>query len=284
MSILTLYTRSFHPDEAFGLGGLGFKGDNRGFRSNTKATARIYHWIEINLHAAQFGKVQCDSDPSANWAAGKIGIDISNDYSEKRKKPVHSEEPKNITPYRQDGDQAVNVKVKYAGKNFAFPLSNTDWGHSFYSSVVPDLDVTNEVSLRINRTAGKAVVTCRISGDGFPNCESFIIDSAGNVLFLASHVRVGTAATQLPGGRAISMCYTLMEVDWNAADDTLGSEVRVQFAHDFASSGGPFELATASVKSRDAWNKIHTGRDASGPAIRQIEDNFPIPTLISPAY
>ena len=31
MSVLKLYTRSFHPDEAFGAGGLGFKGDNRGF-------------------------------------------------------------------------------------------------------------------------------------------------------------------------------------------------------------------------------------------------------------
>jgi len=282
MSILTLHTRSFHPDEAFGLGGLGFKGDNRGFSSDTGATARIFHRIAINLRAAEFGKPECRSDPSANWALGKIGIDVSNDYSEKRKQPRHSEDPKSITPYRQDGDQAVNIKITYAGQNFAFPGANLDWGHSFYSTVVPDLDVTNEVSLRINRPAGKATVTCRISGDGFPNCESFLIDSGGNVLFLASHIRVGTAATQLPGGRAISMCSLLMDVDWNQ-DDTFGSSVRVQFAHDYAGSGGPFELAFGQM-SRSEWNQKHTGRDASGPTIRQIEDNFPIPTLISPAY
>ena len=102
------------------------------------------------------------------------------------------------------------------------------------------------------------------------------------MLFLASHIRVGTAMTQLPGGRAIAMCSTLMEVDWNQ-DDTFGSQVRIQFAHDFASSGGPFELASGS-KSRSEWNQINTGRDASGPTIRQIEDNIPLPTLISPAY
>lgn len=282
MSRLTLYTRSFHPDEDFGFGGLGFKGDNRKFSSSRKATSRVYHYIDIDLIAATFGKPVCDSDPSANYYAEDLGF--KNNYSEPRKKPRHDELPHNITPYRKDGDQAVNIKVTYAGQNFAFPGANTDKGHWLYSKFVPDLDVTNEVSLRINRSAGKAVVTCRISGDGFPNCESFIIDSANNVLFLASHIRVGTAATQLPGGRAISMCYTLMEVDWNAADDTFGSNVRIQFAHDFASSGGPFELALSGEKDRIEWNKIHTGRDASGPTIRQFEDHFPLPTLISPAY
>ncbi len=306
MSILTLYTRSFHPDEAFGLGGLGFKGDNRGFSSNPAATARIHHIQKIDLQAARFEDAICDSDPSANWALKKIGVDMSNDYSQKRKKPRHTETPRNITPYRIDGDQSVNIKVKYAGKNFAFFGSNTDAGHAIlggsvsdggndtesgslipwgdrWSGFVPDLDVTNEVSLRINRIAKKAVVTCRISGDGFPNCESFIIDGAGNVLFLASHIRVGTAMTQLPGGRAISMCYTLLEVDWNT-DDTFGSQVMIQFAHDFASSGGPFELTMSGSKSRGAWNQIHTGRDASGPTIRQVEDNVWLPSLISPAY
>ncbi|WP_225770308.1 hypothetical protein [Inquilinus sp. Marseille-Q2685] len=318
--MLTLYTRSFHPDEAFGLGGLGFKGDNRGFSSSLSATSRIDHFIEIDLMAAQFRRAICRSDPSANWALAQVGIDMSNDYSQARKKPRHSEDPKSITPYRVDGDQSVNVRVKYAGKNFAFFLSDTDLGHGFFggqvsdggrdtnsgsfipfgvqspvtrgddgslqlrspvtvedrwSGVVPDLDVTNEVMLRINRVDRKATVTCSVSGDGFPNCESFLIDGSGNVLFLASHVRIGTAATQLPNGRAVAMFRTMLEVEWTP-DDSFGNRVSVHFAHDYTGTGTPNVLASGAM-DRAAWNAVHTGRDASGPLSRQVRDNIPLP-------
>jgi hypothetical protein len=43
MSKLILYTRSFHPMESFGAGGLFFEGDNRDFSVNPDATARIYN-------------------------------------------------------------------------------------------------------------------------------------------------------------------------------------------------------------------------------------------------
>jgi hypothetical protein len=304
MGQVTLHTRSFHPDVAFGLGGLGFKGDNRGFSSDLGATARIKHSVELNLTSAQKGAVMCRSDPSSNWALSKVGVDWSNDYTKANKTPRHTENV-TITPYREDGDQNVDARIKYAGKNFAFPFADalhklyggtvsdaekkddTDsgslipWGDKF-SGFVPDLDVTNQVSIRISRSKKKAQITCNVSGDGFPNCESFLIDGAGGVLFLASHIRYGTAMTQLPGGRAIAMNYTLMEADWNA-DDTFGSQVNVQFAHDYAGSGGPFELSRGAM-ARARWNAVHTGRDASGNAARQILDNIPLPTLISPAY
>jgi hypothetical protein len=306
MGQVTLHTRSFHPDEAFGLGGLGFKGDNRGFSSGLNATARIKHRVLLDLTSAQKGAVSCLSDESSNWALGKVGIKMSNDYSQERKKPRHNETV-TITPYRKDGDQNVDARIKYAGKNFAFFLADTNAGHRFFggtvsnekdksdtesgslipwgdkfSGFVPDLDVTNHVVMRISRPSNKVHITCNVSGDGFPNCETFLIDGAGGVLFLASHIRYGTAMTQLPGGRAIAMNYTLMEADWNA-DDTFGSQVNVQFAHDYAGSGGPFELSRGAM-SRGRWNAVHTGRDASGNAARQILDNIPLPTLISPAY
>jgi hypothetical protein len=306
MGQVTLYTRAFHPDEAFGLGGVGFKGDNRGFSSNPKATARIYHYVVLDLTAAQKGAVVCDSDKSSNWALGKVGANMSNDYTQKQKKPRHTETV-NITPYRKDGDQSVDARIKFAGKNFAFFLADTKAGHRFFggtvskeenrndtdsgslipwgdkfSGFVPDLDVTNHVVIRISRPSRKVYITCNVSGDGFPNCETFLIDSVGGVLFLASHIRYGTAMTQLPGGRAIAMNYTLMEADWNE-DDTFGSQVKVQFAHDYAGSGGPFELSRGPM-SRGQLNSVHTGRDASGNAARQILDNIPLPTLISPAH
>ncbi|MGV2125563.1 hypothetical protein ACQZ4R_21015 [Agrobacterium vitis] len=291
MSKLTLYTRSFHPDKNFGVGGLGFEGDNRKFSSNPKATARVFHYIDIDVTASEFGAATCGSNHSENavakelgmnWILSHVGAEFSQDYKEKRTQPRYSEDPKNITPYRQDGDQSINITVKYAGQNFAFPWASTATGNSVWRHIVPDLDVINKVSIRIDRKLKKAIVSCNISGDSFPNCESFIIDGSGNVLFLASHIRVGTAAFQLPGGRAISMCNTLLEVDWNP-DDTFGSQTNVQFCHDYASSGGPFDIASGAM-SREKWNAAHTGRDASGSVTRQVEDHIPLSLLVSPAY
>ena len=144
-----------------------------------------------------------------------------------------------------------------------------------WSGAVPDLDAANHVALQIDRVKRKANVSCSITGDGFPNCESFIIDSAGNALFLASHVRVGTAMTQLPGNREIAMGRAVLDVDWNP-DDSFGAQVTVHVAHDFTGVGSPKEIASGTM-SRTAWNVAHTSRDASGPLSRQIRDNLPLP-------
>lgn len=324
MSEITFYTRSFHPDAEFGLMGLGFKGDNREFSFSPSATARIHHFVPINLKAAQIGVATCYSDPSENLYADKIvngaaeiavrrvvpvrvpGIELpkappmANDYTQARKKPRHTES-KSITDYRENGDQTANITIKYAGKNFAFWFADTDVGHAVlggpkstkeandvgsgtiaggwipYNGVVPDLDVTNQLYLHLSREAGKAFVQMTMSGDGFPNAESFIIDSAGEVLGLATHIRTGSAATQLPGGRAIRMCQTILsEVDWTKTD-TFGSAATADAVHDFMSYSTT-EVASGSV-GRSGLNDAHLGRKASGNLLRQLQDNLPLPSL-----
>ncbi|MEP7452700.1 hypothetical protein [Phyllobacterium sp. SB3] len=332
MTKLSLYTRSFHPDTNFGMGGLGFHGDSRGFSADKLVTARIYHILTIDLQAASV-LAQCDSDPSSNEVIPRIlegregraaeilarneltdwgvptppenpiskKMDIlppmKNDYSQKRKKPRHNESV-NITPYRKDGDQAVNGRIAYAGKNFAFYGADSDIGHGIlggeisdggsnteggslkvwkrWGGVVPDLDVTHEFSIRFARSMKTAHITSAISGDGFPNCESFLIDSSNNVLFLASHIRIGTAATQLPGGRALPMSRTMIVADLNEGD-IFGEKVNVQLAVDYTGDGSPQEIAGYGELSRADWNRAHTGRDASGNWLRQVEDNVPLP-------
>jgi hypothetical protein len=296
MTKIKLHTRSFHPDANFGSGGLGFKGDNRGFKDAEKVTSRIKHYFYINLKTQDVEGIVCESDPSENTVipaildAGVVGAKIAippirrvpvppappmqNDYKEARKQPRKDMPTKSITAYRDDGDQTVRVIFWYAGQNFAFYGANTDTGHSVYSTVVPDLDVTHDFSLRIDRTNKKALMTSAIGGDGFPNCESFMMDPGDATCIIGTHVRIGTAMTQLPSGRLLPMTKTSYELEWNDGDK-FGSAMDIHTANDFTGDGSPHEIAPSGGTSRSAWNAVHLGRDASGDWLRQIEDHVP---------
>lgn len=321
MAVVVMHTRSFHPDELFGLGGLGFHGDNRGFSDSTNNsgrrgnTSRIFHEVGFDLQAAQVTFVRCDSHESSNavipaiaTGAARIAVGpvvgpqipdlppMRNDYSQQRKKPRATIE-KNITAYRTDGDQSVSIDISYAGKNFAFYGADSDTGHYIlggaegshepapanddrwfwqrYTGAVPDLDVTHKFHMRIDRRLNSAHITSTISGDGFPNCESFLVVSASNKCMLGTHVRIGTAATQLPGGRALPMTNSMFQVDWTTADQ-FGSSLFVQIATDYTGDGSPQEIARYGQTTRAAWNALHLGRDASGDWLRQLEDNVPL--------
>lgn len=297
---------------------MGFKGDNRGFSLQRGVTSRIYHIIDIDLVAARVVKVDCDSDPSENAIAHhavNAAVDVletaahspiklpdappmQNDYSQRRKKPRHSEKV-SITPYREDGDQTLNLTVTYAGKNFAFWFADTDIGHSVlggpnsntarsdtgsstilggkvpFNGLVPDLDVTNQVYIHLSRENDTATVMLNMSGDGFPNAESFIIDSANKPLALATHVRAGTPVTQLPGGRAVRMCHTnLDDLDWSKTDQT-GPQVNAKSVQDFMSFSTT-DVTEGQMTVSDL-NGAHVGRNASGAWHRQLEDHVPIP-------
>lgn len=314
MSILTLYTRSFHPDANFGAGGLGFKGDNRGFSTADNVTSRIWHIQKIDLVSAVLGVPECESDPSENAVAHKVvnlpghaadifndGIDflgdiafdpetipdfpdtskappMSTDYIAEREQPRH-EERGIITPYRKDGNQSVNLVIKYAGQNFAFWGHKTDFGHWLYRNTVPDLDVVNRLTLDIIRDVGKIRILCTIAGDSFPNCEAFLVDNNGHALWLNSHVRVGTAATQLYGAGLVQMCHCNLWVDWNS-DDTFGDNVEVFAAKDYESYSVT-TITNAGILPYEDWQKSHYKRNASGGFFRQLQDNVPIPTTRS---
>lgn len=203
-------------------------------------------------------------------------------YEDPKKQPTSSVSG-SVLPYRKDGDQRFEAVISYRGKNYAFP--GADWEtrvpgtplsisprHGIRRSV-PDLDVTNTVFGHLDRTNRKLHMTCDLRGDGFPNCESFLVDGANQVLFLASHIRVGAATMQLWGDRRIPMGRCQLEVDLNA-DDTFGQNVKCFQAVDYAGDGSPVAIAPAGeTMSRSAWNGRHTGRDALGPESRRNLDN-----------
>jgi hypothetical protein len=196
------------------------------------------------------------------------------------------------------------ITITYAGKNFAFWGADADIGHAFLggpnsvpggtdtgsasvhapllgkvpmNGMVPDLDVVNQVSLFLTRETEKCCVLLSMSGDGFPNAESFILDGAGGTPGLATHIRTGSAMAQLPGGRLVRMGYTsLTGVDWSKSD-LIGSSLDAAEVNDFMSYS---TMSVASgAKSRTALNSQHTSRDASGNILGQIQDHVPLPVL-----
>ena len=270
MAILKLWTRSFHSQKNFGAGGLFFNGDGRGFSSSEGVTARIHNLVVIDLPSASIVEKRCFSSPSSH------PVGMHQDYSSPKLQPRTNQQAM-ITPYRKDGDQQANIFVTYAGQNFAFPGADTNAGHAVYGKLVPDLDVTNSVNIRIDRTGHKIHATCRLAGDGFPDAESFMLDSNGQALFLASHVRVGSAIGQLPGGRAIAMGSTALEVDWTP-DDAFGAQVKCLYCIDYSCDCSPTDvkaLMPSNPCDRASWNKVHEGRDPGGSFMRKLLDQLP---------
>jgi hypothetical protein len=284
MSKLILHTRSFHPLENFGLGGLGYEGDNRNFSADPGVTARVKNAIEINLGLAKVKELFTMSNTSQNALVG-----MRQDYTDAELQPTASVSPQ-IDPYRKDGDQHVQVFLSYRGQNFAMPLVDKEVdipevnipfygkagggklrGKDVWKGVVPDLDVTNSVDLHIDRASKKITFACRMVGDGFPNAESFLIDDSKQPLFLVTHRRVGSATGQLGGNRRIAMASASAKLDFPA--DKFGSALDAYWAQDYASHvGGPIDLFQENgpkPSSRSGWNSMHGGRDAKGGKVRR---------------
>ena len=263
MSTLKLWTRSFHSQSNFGFGGLFFHGDGRQPSISEGVTSRIRHYVTADLQSAAMVGFQIESDPSSHPIG--MGYVLTQDYSDPKKKP-RSTQTVICTPYRKDGDQQCNIPVSYSGQNFAMPFADTDAGFSVWKHVVPDLDLTNQVNMRIDRTKNKIHITCGLTGDGFPDAESFLIDSSGTAVFLASHIRIASAAGQLPGGRAIALGSTSIVVDWTPAD-VFGDVVECRICIDYSVNGDPEDLKaklSSNPCSVSEWNALHTGRDMMG--------------------
>lgn len=271
MNELILHTRSFHPLENFGAGGLGYEGDNRNFSTSLGVTSRIKHEVVISLEAAKLVPKPPISDPSRNAMFG-----WEQNYSDARTQPSASVQGQ-VDPYRADGDQHAQVFLSYRGQNFAMPavdekIPGTDKDmRDFYAGVVPELDVTNSLDVHIDRTDRKLTFSCRMVGDGFPNAESFLLDGSRQPLFLVTHRRIGSATGQLHGNRRIAMAASSGKVDFPG--DQLGSGLEAYFALDYATHvGGPIDLfdeGGVKPSSRTDWNRMHGRRDARGGRVRR---------------
>jgi hypothetical protein len=279
MATYRIHTRSFHPAKTFGSAGLGFSGDDRGFSlAESGVTSRIRHTMDIDLPGARIIAGRVISDPSHHE-----GMGVTQDYSDPAKQPTATVEG-TVSPYNPDGDQRFEVTMSYRGQNFAFP--GADWEVDIpytpfsisprhgIGRTVPDLDVTNHVTGYVNRAERKLNLNCDLKGDGFPNAETFMLDTPKAPLAMCTHIRVGVALTQLFGDRRLPMGRCMVELDVKP-DDSFSTGLKNLVAIDFAGDGSPVDLAASLGRntSRTAWNAMHTGRVALGPESRRNMDN-----------
>lgn len=275
MSFLRLHVRSFHPQANFGTSGLGHKGDDRGFSHALNVTSRIYAVVLINLTKPEVRLETVESAPSS-WIGGLF----HQDYSQEGTRPTASVSGQ-VDPYIRNGDQSAQLLISYRGQNFAMPLGNSETAReTVYESAVPDLDVTCSLHLTIDRDDRKMSFALRMTGDGFPNAEAFLIDSATQPLILATHRRVGSAIAQLRGNRRIAMAVGIGEVE--CANDRLLTALTPFTSIDYAEvTGGPIDVLQEtgmSPRNRADWNSMHTEkRDARGGwGRRYLGDNLPV--------
>ncbi len=274
MSFLRLYVRSFHPMANFGISGLGYHGDDRGFSYSTGVTSRIYAIVRIGLTTPGVVLEKVESDPSSG-----LGGILHQDYSQPGTKPK-ARASGQVDPYRDNGDQGAQLMLTYSGQNFAMPMGDSETARKLlWEHAVPALDVTCSLHLTVDRDDKKMSFAFRMTGDGFPNAEAFLLDSTSAPLMLVTHRRVGSALTQLRGDRRIAMAVGTGEVAFDA--DKLSSALTCYVSLDYAEvTGGPIDVRQETGKSpstRSVWNEMHSARDARGGwGRRYLGDNLAI--------
>ncbi|MFL1407238.1 hypothetical protein ACJO2E_17995 [Marinobacter sp. M1N3S26] len=207
--------RSFHPEKTFGWSGFCFEGDDRGFSLApsgrvTRVTSRIWHRFKLGIKSGSVSERQTESDPSkAPWS------DTPKVYSsELGPRGRATAEADRLT----DNRYRVRVKGFYAGENHAMPYSG-ELQEEFGVTYVPTLDVNYELIVYLDPSNRHLDVVLLVRGDGFPNCEAFMVGPDGQPVFLGVHVRKGAAATSLSKDRNVSMiaCTARLPLKQNGA-------------------------------------------------------------------
>ncbi|WP_022944074.1 hypothetical protein [Pseudoalteromonas ruthenica] len=185
--------RSFHPEKTFGWSGLMFEGDNRGFSlkpSGVKPiTSRIWHRLSLSTSEGKILTNDTVSDPSkAPWEKAKRVY--NGELAPKGRIFLKSRAfpNKHIYQYRMEG--------QYGGVNHAMPGS-PEIQEALDFSYVPTLNVKYKIVIDIDRRNGHMDIVTYITGDGFPNCEAFIVGPGGQAVSLGVHVRKGAAPVSL---------------------------------------------------------------------------------------
>jgi hypothetical protein len=242
--------RAFHPNKNFEKQGFRFHGDNRGFslgeswfdKVSEGPTSRIWqrYVVDTSITSASALPLKIKSETESNYSGPGPGIWRilslnGQEYKEKKYKPRGTVKFQQIdVPH--GGQKIIRIESHLSGENHAF-LGSASQQTIFGATVVPTLDVFNQLFVRVERLALYMDIVSLCYGDGFPNCESYVKDAAGTRLFLGTHVRIGYPASFLynENKRLIWANAIRIEIDKNG---NFGSEMWV-FAQVL---GGPDEL------------------------------------------
>ena len=209
--------RSFHPEKTFGWSGFYFHGDDRGFSlapsqtdENATVTSRIWH--RFGLNTATGGITKADTYSNASGHRGTLQSYDDNPNV----RPRHR-----LSPVRRTGTAerpTFFVQGHYGGENYLMPLAE-QMKDALGFTYVPTLDVYFQVWVTVHRADKHLDVVAYVTGDGFPNCEAFIVDARGKAVFLGIHVRKGAPIWSLPANLSYPMIAGALRlrIDQNGA-------------------------------------------------------------------
>jgi subtilisin family serine protease len=160
---VAIHVRSYAPFRQFGG---GFSGDGRGHSTSASATSRVSYYVVLDLRAGREVTSAVWSDlshsPWGTSARGRPRAFSRSNFSERQ----------------------ASAAVHLSGSNPLVPGA-------------PDIDLAAQVSLAW--TDDTLTVSCRLTGDGFPNAEVFVEDFAGRRVFVTAYAtRSGGSATDVP--------------------------------------------------------------------------------------
>ncbi|MDB6183279.1 hypothetical protein [Paracoccus fistulariae] len=262
----TLHERAFHPDENFGLGGFWFDGDSRGFSflPRGRVTSRVGVLMNIDAKESDIEAPSAYSDPSTSPLGGYFSVHEK--YEQEGTRPQAVYLSKSISRYTPDSIQNISLVMHSWGKNHAARPTQDyvrDDGASKLEPVIPNLDITLNFTMRIDLHRKKILIESTLRGDGFPNSEVFIRDSADTPIMLNTHHRIGVAAGQLFGNHNHMLASTEIEIDCDESANFVGP-IKAMRSVNFM----PYDydlLGVAGTTDFDipGWNNLHISRDPS---------------------
>lgn len=266
MRDFTIHVRSFHPQSNFGLGGLFFDGDGRGYSTalqkpdGTSVTSRIHSSITFSTKPSVIIQKQVHSDPSSL----PLGVNRFV-YDEETGPHLVAEIPYNSLA-SDNCNRWLTVSAHHYGINRAVPLPQM-----LNNVVVPNLDTFYTIIVHVDAKSKTMDIWTKVEGDGFPNAEAFIMDETGKAVFLGIHQRVGIALTELLGSNHRFMFSSSLRISLDDAGH-FGEDMGMSeciWSSGFSGRGREYLGGGSWTISK--WNGHFENLDPS-PPLRDFED------------
>lgn len=169
---VSIHTRSFAPFKSFGPG-KNWAGDNRGFSTSTdkKTTSRLSMITSYDLSTKDYST---EYSGSVSFMYAGIG-------STRAGQPLLAYSEPDQTSTSGNGE-IINLRLSGNDDAVIHGLDGTAL-EDFQS---PDINLNQLLQISFDQETNILQIGGNLSGDGFPNAESFIEDSNGNKVFLTT--------------------------------------------------------------------------------------------------
>jgi len=168
-------TRSFAPPDSFGG---GFQGDSRGYSLDPNVTSRIHSEVTVDTDdqvTIGASDISAHSDPSIHHAIP---------FYTPTETP--SADILNQSVNHDDDQSTLTFKAKHSGKDAVLDIPVPGIFGGGTVNPAPALDVYTDLKIVDDRANNTLKITGDITGDNFPATETYITDSNGQSLFLAT--------------------------------------------------------------------------------------------------